>query len=510
MKRATNAVLTDMVINNMVTDETKRIMIIDFTIKMFSGVLKKYCELVGIESSKVLFIYKGGNVLRKIFMESMAEIKPDIAKPYIKELSSYFKLSDNDYEVKIDININDGVFDNNGNPMTYDDIYRNLTCVCHYVLSVIRRNIASEKNLYGFYDYYGLNYEAKKEKIKPQIKALEDEIEKTYNSTLLSITHGIGICKENNSECSKNADVFYYNGYNGLQEVELKMNDIFVLNDGNEANPNPDNNKVFSTLQLGMPSNTFPIRISTNTGILIEKINPTNNKKSYIRFNLTRTKFIFYILIENKENKLKNVLNASGEMIDVSLQYKSGLDHSSFADYTYGDSDGQIYKSYNYDYYIYDLYRILFEETQYPWNELKYTKRLIRLVFLYCFSFKYYNYSSFDTKNILSEIIELMTELKNSLPSDSSKIYETIYYYFNSGKIKKEIKFKELFEVMAKISKTISDEDNEKRKLCDNFWGTAIYIAKEMRDLFSEYTIEIEKTEGICSETPQIQSKKYV
>jgi hypothetical protein len=230
-KRATNAILTDIVVNHIVSEESKRNMIIDFTIRMFSGVLKKYCQLVGIESNKVEFIYKGGNVLREIFNKSMKEIKPDIAKPYKKELDSYFKISDNDYSVEIDNNVHNGVFDNNGNPMTYDDIFRNLTCVCHFVLSVIRRNIASEKNLYGFYDYYGLTYEAKKQKIEPQIKSLEEELLKTYNSKLLSITHGIGICKENINglECSKNADVFYYNGYDGLKEVELKMNKTLIL-----------------------------------------------------------------------------------------------------------------------------------------------------------------------------------------------------------------------------------------------------------------------------------------
>ena len=498
-KRATNAILTDIVVNHIVSEESKRNMIIDFTIRMFSGVLKKYCQLVGIESNKVEFIYKGGNVLREIFNKSMKEIKPDIAKPYKKELDSYFKISDNDYSVEIDNNVHNGVFDNNGNPMTYDDIFRNLTCVCHFVLSVIRRNIASEKNLYGFYDYYGLTYEAKKQKIEPQIKTLEEELLKTYNSKLLSITHGIGICKENINglECSKNADVFYYNGYDGLKEVELKMNDVFVINDGNEKNPDTDKNKVFTIEQLGMPTSTFPVRLSTNTGIKIVKFD-TNKNETLVRFNLTRTKFTFTLKIQNITTDVISTLNTTGEMIDVSLQYKNGLKYEVLQDYEYGD--GQVYKSYNYDYYILDLFRVLFMESQYPWFDIKYKKRLTRIVFLYCFSFKHYLYSSYDTKNRLDEIIKFMTLLKNTLPKNSSQIYQTIYSYFDSNKIKKEIKFKELFEVMEATSKTIQDTDNETIKLYREFWETSIGVVEKLCKMFSEFAKELEKTEGTCSE----------
>jgi hypothetical protein len=255
-----------------------------------------------------------------------------------------------------------------------------------------------------------------------------------------------------------------------------------------------------------MPTSTFPVRLSTNTGIKIIKVD-TNKNETLVRFNLTRTKFTFTLKIQNITTDVISTLNTTGEMIDVSLQYKNGLKYEVLQDYEYGD--GQVYKSYNYTYYILDLFRVLFMESQYPWFDIKYKKRLTRIIFLYCFSFKHYLYSSYDTKNRLDEIIKFMTLLKNTLPKNSSQIYQTIYSYFDSNKIKKEIKFKELFEVMEATSKTIQDTDNETIKLYREFWETSIDVVEKLCKMFSEFAKELEKTEGTCSEPQKIKQNKY-
>ena len=50
---------------------------------------------------------------------------------------------------------------------------------------------------------------------------------------------------------------------------------------------------------------------------------------------------------------------------------------------SYGDKPLIMFKSYSYKYFIEDLERMLFIEKEYPWIDVKYKKRLNRLLFLY-------------------------------------------------------------------------------------------------------------------------------
>jgi len=504
-KRAINDILTSLAVNNMVTDEIKRKIIIAFTIDFFNNVLQTYCEIVGINKNKLAFIYKGGNVLRLIFLDAMYEVPKHIANDIIKELISYFKISDNDYECKMALDIHEGT------GMTYDEVFRNLTAISHMVLLVIRRTISSNKNFFALYDYYAKNYDAKKQVIDLEIDNIKKQIKDAYNGDLVSITHGRGICNDNMKEttCDGLSDIFYanqsdQNNPNLPKQKETKVNDIVVLNDGNEPNINVNNNKVYALDQMGMPTNSnnekaSPLRVSTNTGITIEKFNPNTEKKTNLRFNLVRTKWVFEA--EVIINMIKTQMMFTAEHIDVSLQYMAGLYLDTYKIYNY---DGVEYLSYNYDYYIYDLFRILFEEVAYPWDDLKYLKRLYRIIFLYCFWFKYNKIPLSIIIETLSKLQVYILKLQNTLPNNTKEIYEQLLNYIDnlSSKIKLEIKIKEFFVIMSIITGKITDiKDVEEYK---KFWKNTTDIITIMNDMFKKLLGEI-KNDVTCDD-----KKKYI
>jgi hypothetical protein len=498
--RPINTFFTDKVVNNMVTTEQKRHLIVNFTIKMYKGVLEKYCELVGINKDHIVFIYKGGNVLRFLFTESTKEIPRSISSQIYDEFSQYFKISDNDYEVKISDDIFKHKPESEQNAF-YDKIYRNLTALCYIIICVIRRNMAAPDNLYQLTDYYGLQYDAKKQIIEKDKDVLQKQVKEILKADLVAISHGNGICKENQQVggvvCEPLSDYFILDESTEKEEIIKKVHDIFVFNDGNEEKPNVDANKVYKLDQIGMPGetpyvkNVFPLRASVNTGILIEKTDAIGNKFN-IRFNLVRTKFIFVMKVKHPNNQTQSI-QTSGEHIDCSLQYRAGFDRSSVVEYK-DEKGGYTFFSYNYDYYIKDLYRMLFDETKYPWNDIKYAKRLYRLVYLYCYSLLFYDTNDDPNiknighvVNVLDEVKDIIKKLKEE-PLDVANTYiDQVKSLFTSDKIK----FGELFEAMRERALNVAKEYDENISQYKGFWDNLIGVIEKINNMNRQYQSHI-------------------
>ena len=106
------------------------------------------------------------------------------------------------------------------------------------------------------------------------------------------------------------------------------------------------------------------------------------------KFNLTRTKFVFTLLKESGQTQ-----NVAGELIDVSVPHRLDSKIAHFFQHlrqnvvpyrlTMGPDCTLGFLAYSLDYLTFDLEDVLFAQKYFPWMDIKYGKRLSRLIYMY-------------------------------------------------------------------------------------------------------------------------------
>jgi len=431
-KKAINNNFTDITTKELTHDVAKMKLIVNLTYSVFENVLNGYCDLMGIPHDDIIFVYKGGNVLRFIFQESMKEFPGSSSHTIYDSLAQFFKVSDNDYSILINPDIPD-----------YDTVFKNLTGLSYIVLCTLRKTITD--NLPNLFDYYDKEYSSKKNIIASRFEDIEKDVKRITGGTIVEISHG--------------DDKFRFDTRNNSPHVANPREylDVALFNDGNQKDPLP--NGTFEFPQLGMATSNTPFRNSINEIIKFDWENGTG----VTRFNLIRTKEIFPSKIQLPGKAEESSFTFSGELIDVSIPYKIHLDKSAIV--TYADKTHDLnFKSYDFDHYILDLEFILFDQLIFPWTDVKYNKRLIRVVFLYCYDLLFFGKhndeevkSMKDVVDKLKYILDILKNMKDpENKNDLNKYAELLQRQFTSDKIA----FKRFFGFVVRIVKDTKHHGN--------------------------------------------------
>ena len=124
--------------------------------------------------------------------------------------------------------------------------------------------------------------------------------------------------------------------------------------------------------------------------------------------------------LDKSTNSLENV-SIGGELIDVSICHRDDMSVNKFYKELRNNislfeltllNDTKIeFRSYSLTYLFKDIYRILFVDVPYPWDDIKYVKRLNRMFYIgYIDLFTKFT----DNKNRM-EYLELLEEIMNSI-----------------------------------------------------------------------------------------------
>jgi hypothetical protein len=439
-KRAINNGYTNLTSKELTHDPKKMKLIVNLTYNIFTEIIEKYCEKMGINKDDIIFVYKGGNVLRFLFKEGMKEFPSNSSYAVYEELSNFFKISDNDYSILINPNIPD-----------YDEIFNGVTAISYLVLCVIRKVIV--ENLPLLYDYYDKTYDSKKNIINSRFDEINNLIKEILNGHIVSIYHG--------------QDKFVFDNaldVNTDLHTETYNRDLGILNNG--VQNNPETIGTFSIPQLGMSNLYIPFRNSLNE---MNKYD-WDNKQGTTRFNLVRMKATFPTTVKLHDGTNRH-FNFTGELIDVSIPYKMHFDPSTIAIYKDETFDLE-FKSYSFDHYITDLEFILFDQLLFPWDDVKYNKRLIRLVFMYCYNLLFFSTNNEPRINsindvliILKYILDLFKHIKN--PENINRLKEStglLKGIFTSDKIRFK-KFFNYFDIIIDNIIASPDRDLHYREL---------------------------------------------
>lgn len=341
--------------------------------------LKHYREIRGLEDNQCLFLFKGGNILRIVAHEFLKTMPEQANFEISRYYEPFFKRSDNDFSILLDPDLED-----------YDAIFAEITTIAYILQDELRSLFA--KDLVEYFDFarYTDTY-----KQRIYAKWLPK-----FNETGLGEFVGIRTSSAKDGTSRFKEDDYGNNRRQVVSaEIPSKISSPFVI-------------KHNSALE-------FP-----------------NPKGERVSFNLTRTKVVFSL----QQRGGKKDLEVRGELIDVSVPHRTDTNIGYFfeklednvADYDLdmgSTSEPLRFKSLSLAYLIHDLEYILYEFNEVPWEDVKYGKRMNRLVYMYFIDM-------FIRTEVGSERLEILREVKSAITNGYAFKRKNLLFFRLTEKVK--------------------------------------------------------------------------
>lgn len=330
-------IATNFVVREFFKSESSLYSFMFTTYNYFTIILNEYKLRRGLLDNDLIFIYKGGNILRIVSKEFWLELPSNSTRELTKIYSPYFKRSDSDFTIYLSPHIKN-----------YDIIYNEVGLLSYLILHRLRKVFLSTP--YDFFDYYQYNDTLKKSILEKYLTKL--------------------------------------NQIEGFNFKGLALDDISTSDYGASYETLPDSgifkktDKTFKKVKI-INSNSFLINSYNNMLEFARGV----DKDRLAKFTLVRTKV--NLSLSSSSGEIKSI---GGELIDVSIQHRDDISTVHFFEHInlfkttyellYMEEKLSI-NSYTITYLIYDLEEILFRENRFPWEDKKYHKRLYRLFYMY-------------------------------------------------------------------------------------------------------------------------------
>ena len=376
--RELNDTLTQFITQHFFSEEKTLTKFIKLITTTFDRELAKYTKDHGLDPKSIIFIYKGGNILKFYMSFAMHQYPSSMSDVLSNFYSPHFKRSDADFSVYIDPRI-----------PNYKTVFADIKKLTYMILSAIKKEFAA--NMKDYFDIFNLNADK-------QQKLLRELLE---NMKALPVnSHGIkNIGFDNNA---------------GIRQ------DFIIRKD-------PASQNTLVNL-LKNDESKHALYVSVNEALSFMKNNHLTE------FNLIRMKMCMHGIVENNVSRL-----IYGEVIDVTLPtekdyglnklYTTEKTDDVFTRIHFEDNDFNFsFNTYSIYYLIKDLEKMLFYDNEYPWEDLKYSKRINRLMFLY-FADLLDNRKGVMPIEIQKKVLELqsaLNSLKNNFNPDEKAKFQAV------------------------------------------------------------------------------------
>jgi len=367
-KRPLKNFFTDFV-NNHILDEHNLYNLLYIINKLYNDTIKKYIKKNNLKDDDILFIFKGGNIFKLVAEKFWSELPNQAMYKLIDEYKKYFKRSDLDFGIYINPKLNKSII-----------ITKEITIISYKIQLIINEIIFNNKNIFLKWFKYNNSYQNSIIEYElnnlNKLDILSDNLSTYYNNKFTNI-HFI--------TNSRN----YINQHDALIEYSIYKNDIKQV-DHDNADIEEFYNKSTVNNIISNPLNKKSFMYtSINKALNIDtKEDDTTNTES-LKFNLTRTKINFNLVMQNNNNSTKKNLSIGGELIDVSIGYDTTVwkfykKKTSFIHNILLKKNNESFNIniYSYEYLYLDLDFILFKIIYLPWIDIKYKKRLYRVFYI--------------------------------------------------------------------------------------------------------------------------------
>ena len=375
-KKELKNIFTDFVIKEFYVTSHQSDSMIKLIFETHHEALSHYIKKKGLKEKDIIFIYKGGNVLRTVAYETMRELPGSIADKIKAYYQNYFKKSDNDFSFVI-----------NPHLTNFQEVYNDIKNLAFVVQNYLRNVYIANNTKY--FDYYRLS-DVERNKI---LKKYIDEL--NSSATVTQKLHGfdgkfVGLVFGNNK----------YFTDDDLKQKTFDPQKDMNINFVNEQQRDKKIKKVFSAKLIN------PVELDIGNYISSSDYDPNKfrdgaefyisandsltfgQKEKKASFALIRTKISVNAYLKESDGNIK----LNGELIDVTVVNKLDANIAYLYDnmskyvttYTFPYGDENVnFKSYSIEYLTKDLEHILFLFSEFPWDDTKYQKRIKRLMYMY-------------------------------------------------------------------------------------------------------------------------------
>lgn len=350
--RGLKGVATDIVVNDMFATEDTLFRFMKVVYGTFTRALAMYRQRRGLTHPQLFFVYKGGNILRIISKEFLLELPAQASREIVDFYSQFFRRSDSDFSIYVDPRIDN-----------YDEVFHETTLLAYLLQYDIRHRF--DESLPEYFSLFRYIPSYQSTILHPYIDKFNERRPEGDNDPFVNFRIGEAIADPTGRR-------FAYRANDDTTMVFYDLDEDWLT---------PVRKAAVGVITAPPRGTTMTITHNNTLDFAAQDIR--------VKFNLTRTKFIFTLL--RASGKTKNV---GGELIDVSVPHRdsSTLMHfyddlqNNIASYTLRYQNGQPplrFNSYALSYLAHDLEYILFDVAPYPWLDAKYQKRLNRLFYLY-------------------------------------------------------------------------------------------------------------------------------
>ena len=454
---------------NSLISRLRFIKLVIYTFNEFFKVI--YQKDTRFNANNLNLMFKGGTVIRFILTEYMRGFSKNIQDFIKHDIKKNIKMSDYDFEFMSSSNIS-------------QDDFIQLNMLIYLVTILIRNNLY--RNRHFMFDFFQLSEKTQIKKIKEVKCKLQKEIDhNSKNMVDNNLFKNINIQYIDFIGCSNNILISpkpkdsniltRYKSINNTHNHQYCKKDYGIIADGSNLSTDklhliqamdllqlykiPDDiikNIIYpyKSFNKDEPGRNIYNRFIATHNPLVENSDDPNN---IIKFQLNRIKYIYniYFSKEININGNKQTLYIKfpllGEILDLSHAYLADRKKNKF---TIDFNRNQYFQQYSFlnyqlDFYSYsvigliaDLDSIIFDETHYqPWNDIKYAKRLKRILYLYIF----YLFSNEINDEYNNKVLDL--QLLVQLCGNNFKQFDR-----NLFNIKKSNVFNRLIEALYKTS----------------------------------------------------------
>lgn len=359
--------------------------------------IKNYRTEKLLADDAVVFIFKGGNVMRMLANETFKALPPDPAKLLRDKYAEFFKRSDADFSVFVD--------PEKLHVLNYESVMDDLTELTYKTLGSIRDEISANPELY--FNFSQLSQRIAGRKLDKyygnlqHINALDDkENDKWYKAKFTQL-------QLQGTRAQKAPACVYEGQYDYLFQFDGK-----------------DKSKI-----VGIPLSTRGKWIMNTINKSLEW--PSGlNPKDLVKFYLVRSKVQFeYTFVKDGVSRRVPI---GGELIDVSFPHRDDFRLASFfknlstgvADYKLsleGTDETLDLKAESLTGIATDLHEVLFEQFPRPWEASKYEKRINRLFFFSIVEMLgHVGLGSAKTSSYVAEALALLNQMEKVLPKSAN------------------------------------------------------------------------------------------
>lgn len=376
-------IFTEFIINELVKTPEQTSNFLKLVYSTFDSALKLYIASYKLPADSIIFLYKGGNILRFIFQEITKELPFSVSEKIEEFYRDAFKKSDMDFSIYIDPRL-----------PNYDKIYEDVCNLTFLLENQIRNEFIA--NLSFYFEFFRLNGPTQKSILEVYLNKLNDtgtvkEKKFGFDGKFTGIVFGdIKIGTDEDYVTKDDAETAFINRETQDENFTVKLH---YLHNINSSDP----------ILKRLIEEEKPLYIK-NSGVFAST-NEISFNKGMVNtfFNLIRIKWAVNIIFDKANENIQTDVNSDvkelkggsqkmlkvdGEIIDVTVIGKSDSYVLHFFESIKENvSKYQItsleFNAYSFTYLIEDLEKILFKGSEFPWNDTKYAKRIKRLLFMY-------------------------------------------------------------------------------------------------------------------------------